>query len=190
MLEEKIDITVYCCFILSSFGSLSENSLGQIVLSAAPSEYFELMTNISFMLEKNIIKEEKDTRTGETVYSLLEEGKRIADDMSSLLSVNLKEKTLREGTEILTKNDRERSVKCDVSYDSRRDRYDLNVKFINELNGDTILEMKLYAPDEKKAREMQERFLRNPSVIIMRTLNMFLKDDYFFFDKLDSEEKI
>lgn len=189
MLDEKTDVSTYCCFILSSFGSLTENTLGQIVLASAPTVYFELMSNITFMQEKGLICAEKDPKNGENIYSLLDEGKKIAEDMSSLLGITLRENTLRIGTELLAKNERERSIKCDIIPDRERGRYDLHIKFMNELNGETILEMKLYAPDEKKAKEMQERFLSNPAVIITRMLNMFLKDDYFFFDKLNMEDK-
>ncbi len=183
MLDEKTDVSIYCCFILSSFGSLTENTLGQIVLASAPTVYFELMSNIGFMIGKGLISADKNQKNGENIYSLLDEGKKIAKDMSSLLGITLRENTLRIGTELLAKNERERSIKCDIIPDRKRERYDLHIKFMNELNGETILEMKLYAPDEKKAKEMQERFLANPAVIITRTLNMFLKDDYIFFDK-------
>ena len=77
-----------------------------------------------------------------------------------------------EGNDVLRRNDRERSVLCDIR--RRKNRYDVNVKFLNELNGDTILDLTLYAPDEKKALEMRERFLSKPSFIITRIMNMFL----------------
>ena len=32
------------------------------------------------------------------------------------------------------------------------------------------------------AEEMKERFLSRPSRVITRTMNMFLKDDYFMYD--------
>ena len=35
----------------------------------------------------------------------------------------------------------------------------------------------------KAAKEMKERFLSKPSLIIKRTMNMFLKDDFFMYDK-------
>ena len=49
--------------------------------------------------------------------------------------------------------------------------------------------MKMYAPTKKKAEEMRDRFLSKPSFIITRIMNMFLKDDFFMYDKLTEENK-
>ena len=55
-------------------------------------------------------------------------------------------------------------------------RYDLCIKLLNELNGDTILDIKMYAPDEKSATEMKNRFLSHPTEAITKAMNIFLKD--------------
>ena len=181
--KERTDICVYFCFILDSFGTLSETVIGEIVLSASQPDYFEVMGNTGFMIEKGLIIENDNPNSSERIYSLTDEGKQIARNLSSQLPPALKERTLAEGNAILSKKARERSVRCDISYDRVRDRYDLNVRFINEMNGDTILDLTLYAPDKEKAVEMRERFLSKPSFIITRILNMFLKDDFFMYDK-------
>lgn len=181
--NERVDVCVYFCFILYSFGELHESVIGEIILSAFPSEYFEIMGSIGFMLEKRLIGEKKDTKNGESIYYLLDEGRNIANDLNSHLTPSMKEKTVAEGNRVLTRNDRERSLRCDILYDRKNDRYDLNVKFLNEMNGDTILDLKLYAPDRKKAEEMRDRFLSRSSFVITRVLNMFLKDDFFMYDK-------
>ncbi len=188
--NDRVDACVYFCFILDSFGDLQESVIGEIIMCAAQSEYFEIMGNIGFMIEKKLIEEKKDPKSGETIYSLLDEGKRLANDLGSHISAFLKEETLETGNELLKRNKRERSIKCDISSDPKKNRYDLNIKFLNEMNGDTILEMKMYAPTRKKAEEMRDRFLSKPSFIITRIMNMFLKDDFFMYDKITPEENI
>ncbi|MBP3855295.1 MAG: DUF4364 family protein [Ruminiclostridium sp.] len=179
--NDRIDVCVYLCHILERFGELPESVIGEIILSASPSDYFDVMGNIGFMLDKGIITENKVS--GENLYSLTDEGRQIAESLSTALPPTLKERTETEGERIVRRNDRERSLRCDIVHNRQLDRYDLNVKFLNELNGDTILDLTLYAPDEKKAVEMRERFLSKPSFIITRIMNMFLKDDFFMFDK-------
>lgn len=181
--NDRIDACVYFCYILDRFGELPEDSIKEIILIAAPEEYFEIVGSIGFMLEKELIGEKTDPDSGEKIFYLLHEGKQIAKDLSSHLSRSLRELTDREGKDILSQNFRERAIRCDIIRDREKDRYDLNVRFINEMNGDTILDLTLYAPDEEKAKEMRERFLSKPSFIITRILNMFLKDDFFMFDK-------
>ncbi|MBR5090359.1 MAG: DUF4364 family protein [Ruminiclostridium sp.] len=176
--NDRVDACVYLCYILDRFGELPESVLAEIILASSPGDYFDVMGNIGFMLGKGLIGCRQDS---EPVYYLLDEGVQIAGSLTSSLSPSLRERTDSEGNDVLRRNDRERSVLCDIR--RRKNRYDVNVKFLNELNGDTILDLTLYAPDEKKALEMRERFLSKPSFIITRIMNMFLKDDFFMFDK-------
>lgn len=185
--NDRVDACVYLCFILDKFGELPESVLSEMILSSSQQDYFEIIGNLGFMTDKKLIgKKECD---GESVYFLLDEGKSLARDLCSRLSPALKEKTIAEGNAVITKKDRERSVKCTVFPAKCNESYNVNVKFLNELNGEIILDLTLYAPDRKKAEEMRERFLSKPSLIITRILNMFLKDDYFVYDKLTEEKR-
>ncbi len=178
--EYRVDSCVYFCYILKHFGELPESVIGAIILSAVQSSYFQVMSDVEFMRQKGLIDAKRDETTGETVYSLLTEGERIAEDLSSVLDDEIKQQTLTVGREILSQKDRERSVRCDITRDRSRNRYDLNIRFLNELTGETLFEMKLYAPDEAKAKEMRDRFLTKPSFYITHIINLFLKDYPFF----------
>ena len=180
--DERVDNSVLFCFILNELGELPESMIGEIILCVASRSYFGIMSDIRFMQEKGLIGSKHDDKRNEPIYFLLPEGERLAKDMSSILSSGLKYDTLSYGRSLIEKNDRERSVRCDIRHDLEKNRYDLIVKFLNEMNGETMLEIKVYAPDEKTALEMQERFLSKPAFIITRTMNMFLKDDFFMYD--------
>lgn len=180
--DYRVDNSVLFCFILNNLGELPESVIGEIILYVAPTEYFGIMSDIRFMLEKGLIGAKNNSKHNEPVYYLQNEGRKVAEDLSSMLSSSLKYDTLSYGKKLIEKNDRERAVKCEILYDREKNRYDLIAKFLNELNGETMLEIKLYAPDEKKALEMQERFLSKPTFIITRTMNMFLMDDFFMYD--------
>ena len=182
-INDELDICVYFCFILSSFGRLSESVINEIVLSVDSVNYFDLISATGFMEEKNLITSETDKSSGERYYCLLPDGKKLSDEFYMHIPLSVREKTLETGNRISERLEREKSVKCDIIYDSGRKRYDLDVKFLNEINGETILEIKLFAPDEQEAEKMKRRFLSKPSLIITRTMNMFLKDDFFMFDK-------
>ena len=179
--SDRIDSCVYFCFLLSEFGDLTESAAGDIIMASDPSSYFDVMSNTGFMEERGLISSASD-KCNETVFSLLDAGKELAESFESSLPPLLKAKTLSAGKEILTRRQRERSILCEISYDHTKERYELIVKFLNEINGDIILEIKLFAPDERSAKEMKERFLSKPYFIISRTMNMFLRDDYFMYD--------
>lgn len=183
-IKDDIDLCVYFCFMLDSFGTLSDSVISEIVRSVDSVNYFELVSMIEFMKEKSLISESFDQKIKERVYTLKKGGKELSDEFYMHIPSSVREKTLETGKNVLKRLDMERAIRCYISnYDGVKKRYDLTVRFLNELNGETILELKLFAPNEKKAQEMMNRFLSKPSFIITRIMNMFLKDDYFMYDK-------
>ncbi len=180
--DNSFDICVYFCFMLKEFGDISDSIISEIVLSLESVNYFELMTEVGKMEKKKLISVRNDKDKGENIYSLLPDGETLAKEFLMHIPLSIREKTIELGNDVLKRIEREKSIKCFVNYDYKRKRYDLVVQFLNEVNGDIILETKVFAPDEEKAKEMKERFLSRPSRVITRTMNMFLKDNYFMYD--------
>lgn len=169
--------------MLDNFGELGDCLISEIVLSIESVNYFELMTQIGVMIDKKLIDVRHDKARGERVYSLLPDGKVLADEFTYKIPLSIREKTLETGRETIKRIELEKSIRCYINYDYKRKRYDLCVRFLNEVNGDIILDVNVFAPDEKRAMEMKERFLKKPSFYITRMMNMFLKDDFFMYDK-------
>ncbi len=181
-ITDSFDICVYFCFMLKQFGDITDNFISEIVISLESVNYFELMSEIGKMEKKQLISVTRDKAKGEMVYSLLEAGDVLATEFLNHIPLSIQEKTIETGKSVLERIEREKSIRCYVNYDYKRKRYDLCVKFLNEMNGEIIMDLKIYAPDEEKAKEMKERFLSRPSRTITRTMNMFLKDDFFMYD--------
>lgn len=180
--DDDYDLCIFFCFLLDSFGDLGECVISEIVLASESMNYFDLISRIGFMIDKKLISERHDKEKSEKIYSLLTEGKTIARELAYKIPLSIREKTLEIGKETISRIEREKATRCYINYDYLRNRYDLVVKFLNEMNGEIILEIRLYAPDEAKAKEMKERFLSRPSLTITRTMNLFLNDDYFLFE--------
>ena len=180
-IENETDICVYFCFMLSELGELCDSTINEIILSVDSVNYFELISSIGFMEEKSLITIKKG-ENNENIYSLTPDGEKLAKAFYMHIPLSVREKTVKTGKDIIERLEREKAIRCFIDYDNAKKRYDLIVRFINEINGEPILEMKLFAPDEKTAQEMKERFLKDPPHIIKRTMNMFLKDDYFLYD--------
>lgn len=180
--DNSFDICVYFCFMLKEFGEITDNFISEIVISLGTVNYFELMSEVGKMEKKQLIAVRHDKEKNEQVYSLLPNGETLANEFLMHIPLSIREKTIEAGKSVLERIEREKSIRCYVNYDYKRKRYDLHVKFLNELNGETILDIRVYAPDKKKADEMKDRFLSRPSRVITRTMNMFLKDDFFMYD--------
>lgn len=176
--DDSFDICVYFCFMLKELGELTDNQISEIVISLDTVNYFELMSEMERMENKEFISIRNERERGERKYSLLEGGENLANEFLSRIPLSIREKTIYEGKDVLEKIEREKSVKCYINYDYMKKRYDVCVKFLNELNGETILDIKVYAPDEMRAKEIKKRFLSHPTEIISETMGMFLKDRY------------
>ncbi len=180
---DSFDICVYFCFMLNTLGELGDCVVSELVQTLETVNYFELMSETGRMEKKELISIRQDKERGERVYSLLPNGKVLAEEFLSHIPLSIQEKTEETGKEVIARIEREKSIHCYINYDFRRDRYDLNVKFLNELNGQVILDINVFAPDEEQAKDMKERFLSKPTFIIQRIMNMFLKDDFFMYDR-------
>ncbi len=186
--NEDFDLCVYFCYILDCFGDLGDSVISEIVLSLESANYFELMTQVGVMEEKKLITVRNDKEKGERFYSITEEGKTLSEQFSETrIPLTIREKTVATGKEVIERLKREKSVRCYINYDYIRGRYDLNVKFLNEINGEIILDIKLYAPSEEKAIEMKERFLGNSPAVIKHIMNMFLKDDWETLENMERD---
>lgn len=176
------DICVYFCFLLNEFGELGDYFISELVLTIEPVNYFELMSETVRMEKKKLIAVRRDKNRAERVYTLLPEGKLLAEEFLSHIPLSIRENSLETGREILERMKRERAIRCYITYDGERKRYDLNVRFLNEQNGQVILDINVFAPDEEQAKQMKERFLATPSPIIRRIMDLFLKDQFLSDD--------
>ena len=52
------------------------------------------------------------------------------------------------------------------------------MRFLNEINGGELMNLKIYAPDFEQAKQMRERFYEKPSEIVTKIMNTFIKDSY------------
>ena len=170
--------------MLNEFVDLGDCMISEIVMSLESVNYFELMTEVGVMEKKGLIATRRDKERGERVYSLMPDGKTLAEEFANVrIPLSIREHTAEVYNEAAKRIELEKSIRCHIIYDYERKRYDLNVKFLNEINGEIILDIMLYAPDEDRAKEMKERFLSRPSFVVRRIMNMFLKDDFFMYDK-------
>ncbi len=182
-INDSFDICVYFCYMLNEFGDLGDCMISEIVMSLESVNYFELMTEVGVMEKKGLVATRRDKERGERVYSLMPDGKTLAEEFANVrIPLSIREHTAEVYNEAAKRIKLEKSIRCHIIYDYERKRYDLNVKFLNEINGEIILDIMLYAPDEDRAKEMKERFLSRPSFVIRRIMNMFLKDDFFMYD--------
>lgn len=175
-IDDKLTIQIYLCYILEQLGELTEDQLSDIVTeidAVSGLEYFEAL---SVCADKQLIKavEYKNTRK----LSLLPQGLTMAKEFFHRIPLSIREKTLEYGEYVLKMADLERSIICRIQRNGAGEPCYLTVSFLNEINGEELMSLKVYAPDYEQAKLMRDRFYEKPSDIVTKIMNMFIKDSY------------
>ncbi len=176
-IDDKLTIQIYLCYLLQQLGDLTRDQLSDVITEIEAVNFFEYLEALSIAEEKNLIKSTEEKK-GKFILSLLPQGETMAREFYNRIPLSIREKSLEYGKYMLEMADLERSIICRIE----RTNYDgpcfLTVKFLNEINGDELMNLKIYAPDFEQAKQMRERFYEKPSDIVTKIMNMFIKDSY------------
>lgn len=176
-IDDKLTIQIYLCFLLEQLGDLTNEQMGDIITEFEAVNFFEYLEGLSIAEEKRLILSTEISK-GTYKLSLLPQGETMAREFYKRIPFSVREKSLEYGKHILDMAELERSIVCRIE----RTDYDgpcyLTVKFLNEMNGDELMFLKIYAPDFEQAKQMRERFFEKPSDIVTKIMNTFIKDSY------------
>ncbi len=176
-IDDKLTIQIYLCYLLQQLGNLTRDQLSDVITEIEAVNFFEYLEALSIAEEKNLIKSAEEKK-GNFILSLLPQGETMAREFYHRIPLSIREKSLEYGKYMLEMADLERSIICRIE----RTNYDgpcfLTVRFLNEINGDELMDLKIYAPDFEQAKQMRERFYEKPSDIVTKIMNMFIKDSY------------
>lgn len=176
IIDDKLTIQIYLCFLINRLGSLTEEQLSDIITEHEAVNFLEYLEGLSIAQEKELIKAEESK--GQKLLSLLPKGKMMADEFFSRIPLSIREKSLEYGQYVLKMAELERSVVCRIERGGYDEPCYLTVKFLNEMGGPNLMELKIYAPDFEQAKQMRERFYEKPSDTVAKIMNMFIKDSY------------
>ena len=176
VIDDKLTVQIYICYLLDSLGNLSEEQLADIVDEIEAVNSLDLFEALSIALEKKLIS--SHTEKNKNIFSLLDMGKTMSDEFSARIPLSVREKSIEYGKQVLKMADLERSIICKIERTDYNGPCYLTVKFLNELNGDNLMDLRIYAPDYDQARLMRERFFEKPSDIVTKIMKMFIKDSY------------
>ena len=176
IIDDKLTIQIYLCYLLDQLGELSEEQLADITDEIEAVNSLDFFEALSISREKQLIK--AADKKNEKIYSLLPTGKTLTDEFFNRIPLSVREKSVEYGKYLLKMADLERSIICRIERTDYNGPCYLTVKFLNELNGDNLLDMRIYAPDYEQAKLMRERFYEKPSDIVTKIMKMFIKDSY------------
>lgn len=176
IINDKLTIQIYICYLLEQLGELTEEQIADIVTEIDAVNSLELFEAIGIAKEKQLIGSRIEKKMA--VYSLLPTGRTMSHEFFNHIPLSVREKSVEYGKYVLKMADLERSIVCRIERTDYNGPCYLTVKFLNEVNGDHLMDLRIYAPDYEQAKIMRERFYEKPSDIVMKIMRMFIKDNY------------
>lgn len=173
-ITEKFEIQVFVCYCLTKFGKMAESNLLEIITEDDAVNYFDFISALSQMEDKEMISIEK--KDGGDIFSVLETGKMLAAEFENKIPLSIREKAATTGKKIKNRTELEQSARWHIDRINDTDGYYFCVEFLNEMGGSDMMQLKVYAPSFDAALNMQARFLKRPSDILTKIMSMFMRD--------------
>ena len=174
-IDDSLLIQIYLCYLLDQLGDLTEEQLSDIITECENVNFFSFLEALSIMVEKEMA--EKTEEKSKIIYKLLPTGQLMAKEFYQRIPLSIRENSLEYGKKVLQMAELERSVICRIEYTKENDIY-LTVRFLNEMGGADLMDLKVYAPNIEQAKIMRDRFLEKPSDIVTKIMNHFIKNSY------------
>lgn len=173
-LQDSFEICVLICFLLNELGALTEKLLLEIVTLDETVSVFNLSDALGLSENKNLI--ERFNKDNKIYYKVSAAGKEILYEFVNSLPLLIREKMLAEGRKVLSLFKLKKAVNWNIC--EAENGYYFKVQFLNEMGGDDIMQIKIFAPSMESALDIENRFLKKPVDIIGNVLNMFIMDSY------------
>lgn len=176
VIDDKLTIQIYICFLLEQLGELTDEQLSDIAAEIEAVNSFDYLEAFSIAKEKELISSRAEKE--KTICFLLPQGKTMAREFFRRIPLSVREKSLEYGKRLLELAELERSIVCRIEQGGCNEPCYLTVKFFNEIDGSELMSLRIFAPNYEQAKEMRDRFYEKPSDTVTKIMNMFIKDSY------------
>ena len=162
LLTEKNDIKIFILYLMRNIGyPLDFSNITDIVLQDEVVKYFDFAECFAELIETGNIAEEKDS-DGETLYSITEQGKTVADDLQSDLFMMIRERSLKSALRLLSFKKRGSFVKCE-STPLEDGAFLLSCRIVE--SKEEVMNVTLKVEDKKQLDVMMHNFKERPEAV-------------------------
>ncbi|MBR4305800.1 MAG: DUF4364 family protein [Ruminiclostridium sp.] len=170
-LYENREIQILIAHILRKVGSMSKEELMRCTVDQDFVKYFDFHSCIMSMEEKKLITIE--TIDGCEICHPTNQSNYLAIELAYSIPLSVREDSVYHAKKITSHTHLEKSVKCEII--PLEQGYHLYIRFINEVGGADLMELKIYAPTLEAAQQMEKRFFANPAGAYRSVLNSFIQ---------------
>ncbi len=170
-LYERKDIEVLIAYILRKVGAMTKEELMTCTVDRDYIKYFDLQCCLFDMEEKGIIT--CDKVDGHEICQPTAKSEYLAIELGYSIPQSIKEDTVYYAKKITSHSHLEKAVKCEII--KLEQGYHLYIRFINEIGGADLMELKIFAPTYESAQQMEKKFFSNPAGAYRSVLNSFIQ---------------
>lgn len=170
-LYERKDIEILIAHILRKAGSMTKEELICCTVDHDFVNYFDFICCLMDMQEKELIICRTEGKNELCIPT--EQSNYLAIELAYSIPLSIREDTVYYAKKITSHSRLEKAVKCDII--KLEQGYHLYIRFINEMGGADLMELKIYAPTYEAARQMEQRFFDNPAGAYRSVLNSFIQ---------------
>ena len=170
-LYEDKDIQILIAHILRKVGPMSKEELMRCTVDQDFVKYFDFHSCIMSMEEKTLITIEKED--GCEICHPTNQSNYLAIELAYSIPLSIREDAVYYAKKITSHAHLEKAVKCEII--PLEQGYHLYIRFINEVGGADLMELKIYAPTLEAAQQMEKRFFANPAGAYRGVLNSFIQ---------------
>ncbi|MDR1753801.1 MAG: DUF4364 family protein [Eubacterium sp.] len=170
--KSKINDTLLAAVLICSLLKevrLTETGLLEILTDGDTVGQFVISDALSLIEKKSLAALSDDG-----AFSLTEAGVMIVDEFIGKIPFEIREKCLVLAKRISSLSELDKSVKWEIENLERGCYFKL--RFLNEMGGSDIIDLKIYAPSYESALKMQENFLEKPIDAFERIMYIFTRD--------------
>lgn len=161
-LKEKNDIKIFILYLMRNIGyPLDFSTVTDIVLQDEIVKYFDFAECFSELLETGNISETKD-ESGESLYSVTEQGMRVADDLQSDIFMMIRERSLKSAMRLLSFKKRGSFIKCQAA-PLPDGSFSLSCRIVE--SKEEIMNITLKVDNKKQLDRMTHNFEERPETV-------------------------
>lgn len=150
-LNDRTEIKILLCYLLAALDQpITQNQLIEVVCGQELVNYFEMQSALQHLLDQKLIKED------ENGFSIMPEGKEIADQLETVVSATVRRYTYTMATNILQYEALKKQNRIEIT---PVDGGGYNLKCSIEDDNFTIFSMNILMPDKKSAEFAGQQFV-------------------------------
>lgn len=169
-LYEDKEIQILIAHLLRKVGCMSKEELMRCTVDQEFVKYFDFHSSIMSMEEKKLITIEKEDDC--EICHPTNQSNYLAIELAYSIPLSIREDAVYLAKKITAHTHLEKAIKCEII--TLDQGYHLYIRFINEVGGADLMELKIYAPTLEAAQQMERKFFANPAGAYRGVLNSFI----------------